>query len=250
MNKLINNNTDQINGLKSIYAQINQLNAKIADLDQAIFKNNKIIADNLTPINNALTLRNFYQQSLAHGDLGIIDQEAVDNIHSQMLREEELDNLNNFERERMIKKSKEALLGLNVIKLDYEAQLLKLMDDLKKCKIVTLELMLKIKALDYEQKALDTIKSFKDLLAMEHLMCNFKGKGGTQSGVLPWQNTRISLPAINNGHEKRLPSVLNRFNDSFLIGIETHLIQQDESILKLSESINQLFSDPDNSEVK
>lgn len=225
---------EQFNDLKEIHIRLNEVTDKLSTIYAAIAKNNKIIADNADPIDNASLLRNTYHQALANADLGIIDKDTVDNHHAEMKSAEALDDQHNANREEITKKANSALLGLNTMKDENEKILSIIKEEKKACEISTLVDVIKQQALDYEQKALDTIESFKILLSLERLMVPFTGKQNATSGVFPYQGGLISLPAINSGNQKRIQTVINGFNDAFLIGIKAHFLIDDDSIKKLS----------------
>ena len=235
---------EQFNALNEIHAKLNSINASISDIDAAINKNNLIIADNATPIDNASTLRADYHQAAAHAELGIISIDDVNNHHADMKSAELLDDQHNEARVDITKKANAALLGLNTLKNDQEKIAETIKAELKACKIATLTEIIRTQALDYERKALETIELYKTLAALENLVPIFKDNHQATSGVLPWQVTKISLPAINSGNQKRQPSVLNYFNDALLIDIATNYLLSEDSVKALTTSISELFSNP------
>ena len=193
---------EQFNALNEIYVKLNSVNAAISDINAAISKNNRIIAENATPIDNALTLRADYHQAVAHAELGLISTDDIDNHHADMKAVELLDEQHNEARADLTKKANAALLGLNVLKNDNEQIAEKIKAALKACKIATLTEIIRTQALDYESKALETIDSYKTLAALENLIPIFKDNNQATSGAIPWQGTKISLPAINSGNQK------------------------------------------------
>ena len=235
---------EQFNALNEIHAKLNNINAYISDIDAAINKNNLIIADNATPIDNASTLRADYHQAVAHAELGIISIDDVDSHHADMKSVELLDDQHNAERADITKKANVALLGLNTLKNDQEKIAETIKAELKACKMATLIKIIKTQSLDYERKALETIESYKTLGALENLVPLFSDNKQSSSGTIPWEGGKISLPAVNMGNQKRQKSTLNRFNDALLIGIEMNWLLSDDSVTALTASISELFSNP------
>ena len=235
---------EQFNALNEIHAKLNSINASISDIDAAINKNNLIIADNATPIDNASTLRADYHQAAAHAELGIISIDDVNNHHADMKSAELLDDQHNEARVDITKKANAALLGLNTLKNDQEKIAETIKAELKACKIATLTEIIRTQALDYERKALETIELYKTLAALENLVPIFKDNHDAKSGVLLWHGSKISLPAVNMGNQKRQKSNLNRFDDNLLIGIELSWLLHDDSVRALTTSISELFSNP------
>ena len=235
---------EQFNALNEIHAKLNSINASISDIDAAINKNNLIIADNATPIDNASTLRADYHQAAAHAELGIISIDDVNNHHADMKSAELLDDQHNEARVDITKKANAALLGLNTLKNDQEKIAETIKAELKACKMATLIKIIKTQSLDYERKALETIESYKTLGALENLVPLFSDNKQSSSGTIPWEGGKISLPAVNMGNQKRQKSTLNRFNDALLIGIEMNWLLSDDSVTALTASISELFSNP------
>ena len=102
--------------------------------------------------------------------------------------------------------------------------------------------MINQQALDYEQKALDTIESLKELLSLDKLLSDFNENQNLSSGVIPWENTTISLPAINNGNQKRQRTELNRSNDCMLIDIPFYWLKNGKHAAEKAAIIKTLFT--------